>query len=97
MVDQWFLVFTFFCSKFKSVHDFDFTTVLRAQEPTDDWTDPMSARAMNPRGRLRAMNILKGDDLLFWRRIRVKCSEIFRIGNGWLGGERSVRRKYVAR
>jgi len=36
MVDQWFLVFTFFCSKFKSVHYFDFTTVLRAQEPSDD-------------------------------------------------------------
>ena len=42
------------------------------------------------------MNILKGDDLLFWRRIRVRCSEIFRIGSGWLGGERSVRNMWYA-
>ena len=41
MIDQWFLVFTLFCSKLKGVHDFDFTTVLCAQEPTNDWTDPM--------------------------------------------------------
>jgi len=56
MIDQWFLVFTFFCSKFKSVHDFDFTPVLSAQEPADNWADPMSARALNLRGHPKAIN-----------------------------------------
>lgn len=36
MIDQGFLVFTLFCSKFKSVHNFDLTTVLSAQEPADN-------------------------------------------------------------
>ena len=60
MVDQWFLVFTFFCSKFKSVHDFDFTAILRAQEPTGDWTDPISAHALNPRRRFRTIKRTEG-------------------------------------